>query len=72
MPRPNSVPAVSSARAVAETLIGVAIDLARADEDATGVWADSARRQLADAEQQITRLKADLAKLPTSDWMAAK
>lgn len=72
MPRPNSVSAVSSARAVAETFIGVAIDLARADEDTTGVWADSARTQLADAEQQITRLKADLAKLPTSERKAFK
>lgn len=72
MPRPNnSISATIMARAVAETFIGVAIDLGRADDDATGVWADSARRQLAEAEERVVRLKAELSKLPTTERSAA-
>lgn len=71
MPRPNSIPATSGARAVAETFIGIAIDLGRADEDTTGVWADGVRRQLAEAEELIVRLKSELAKLPTCERRTA-
>lgn len=71
MLRPCTIVAVGRARFAAETFMSIAIDLARGDEDATGVWADSARRQLAEAETRITELKAELAKLPTSDRKAA-
>lgn len=71
MPRPNTIPATSRARAVAEAFIGIAIDLGRADEDATGVWADGVRRQLVEAEELIVRLKSELSKLPTSERRTA-
>ncbi len=71
MPRPNTIPATCKARALAEAFIGIAIDLGRADDDTTGVWADGVRRQLAEAEEQIARLKFELSKLPTSERRAA-
>lgn len=71
MPRPNTIPATCKARAVAEAFIGIAIDLGRADDDTTGVWADGVRRQLAEAEEQIARLKFELSMLPTSERRAA-
>lgn len=66
MPRPCTIKATGAARWAAEILIGVAIDLGRGDEDTTGTWADSARRQLAEAETHIAELKRALSKLPTS------
>lgn len=71
MPRPCTFRATSHARWAAESLFSVAIDLARGDEDVTGVWADSARRQLIETEARITELKRELAKLPTSERKAA-
>lgn len=71
MPRPDTITAVGKARWAAETFIEIALDLARADEDVTGVWADSARRNLANAEEHIAALKRELAKLPTSQRKAA-
>lgn len=66
MARPNSIHATLSAKAVSQYAFEIALDLARADEDQTGTWADSARRNLALAEAEIVRLKTELAELPTS------
>ncbi len=71
MPHLDTISTIIMAQAAAGALIRSAVDLGRAHGDATGVWADSARDELAEAERHLDRLKADLAKLPTSERRAA-
>lgn len=66
MARPDTILATLSGKAIAERAIDLSIDLARADDDLTGTWADSARRRLCEIEAEIVNLKRLMSKLPAS------
>lgn len=49
----------------------LAVHLANADGDKTGVWADAARRDVEEITKVIAEIKAEIAKLPSPKARAA-
>lgn len=59
------------ARSLADHSVALAVHLAQAADDWTGVYADAARHDLQNIEERLTRIKAAVAKMPTSNRKAA-